>query len=101
MVQQESIIETGFAICELVPAIIDTAKQVEGFGKLKRREDRDAVLSFAEAYITFFNNSGNDQFRDELYRQIHDLQANEVLKSVAFSVALRAQAAVRTAQVKQ
>ena len=101
MVQPDSVERIGFPLCELVPAIIDTAKQVEGFGRLKHREDQDAVLSFAEAYISFFNNPENEQLRDEFYRRIHDLQANEVLRSIAFSVALRAQASLRTVQVKQ
>ena len=83
-----------FPVCEVVPTIIDVAKEVEGFGKLKHREDQGAVLEFAEVYISFFDHLDRDQFRDEFFRGIHNLH-NEILRSIAFSVALRARAALR------
>ena len=84
----------NFPVCEVVPTIIDVAKK-EGLGKLKHPEDQGLVLEFAEVYITFFNNPDNDQLRNEFFQLIHKLQANELLRSIAISSALRAHASLR------
>ena len=84
----------NFPVCEVVPTIIDVAKKVEGFDKLKHQEDQEAVLEFAEVYISFFDHLDSDRLKDEFFLRIHNLQG-EVLRSIAFSVALRARAALR------